>query len=110
MYSCKKNVVSIVELIGKKKSAGGKKTITVRLVSCLYLQPQSNINGQIKIFVGKWHFLGIWKGLNLGLKALRQLLNENHTENWALGYHPRNNAHLTRLECLYNNIILNLIR
>ena len=36
--------------------------------------------------------LGIRKVLNLGLK---QLQNENHTEDWALGSHPRDNGHVT---------------
>ena len=29
--------------------------------------------------------IGIRKGLNLGLKAEKQVQNENHTEDWALG-------------------------
>ena len=33
--------------------------------------------------------------LNLGLKAEKQLQNENHTEDWALGSHPRDNGHVT---------------
>ena len=41
------------------------------------------------------HFLGIRKGLNLGLKAWNQLQNKNHTEDWALGCHPRENGHVT---------------
>ena len=41
------------------------------------------------------HFLGIRKVLNLSLKAEKQLQNENHTEDWALGSHPRNNGHVT---------------
>ena len=40
-------------------------------------------------------FLGIRKVLNLGLKAEKQLQNENHTEDWALGSHPRDNGHVT---------------
>ena len=38
----------------------------------------------------KWQnlrILGIRKVLNLGLKAEKQLRNENHTEDWALGSH-----------------------
>ena len=46
-------------------------------------------------FVRKWHFLAIRKVLNLGLKAGKQLQNENHTEDWALGSHPRGNGHVT---------------
>ena len=41
------------------------------------------------------HFLGIRKVLNLGLKAEKQLQNENHTEEWALDSHPRDNGHVT---------------
>ena len=41
------------------------------------------------------HFLGIRKVLNLGLKAEKLLQNENHTEDWALGSHPRDNGHVT---------------
>ena len=33
--------------------------------------------------------------LNLSLKAEIQLQNENHTEDWALGSHPRDNGHVT---------------
>ena len=29
------------------------------------------------------------------LKAEKQLQNENHTEDWALGSHPRDNGHVT---------------
>ena len=46
-------------------------------------------------FARKYHFLGIWKVLNLGFKAEKQLQNENHTEDWALGSHPRDNGHVT---------------
>ena len=42
----------------------------------------------------KWHFLGIRKVVNLSLKAEKQLQNENHTEDWALGSHPRDNGHV----------------
>ena len=37
----------------------------------------------------------IRKVLNLGLKAEKQLQNENHTEDWALGSHPRDNGHVS---------------
>ena len=37
----------------------------------------------------------IRKVLNLSLKADIQLQNENHTEDWALGSHPRDNGHVT---------------
>ena len=30
-----------------------------------------------------------------GLKAEKQLRNQNHTEDWALGCHPRYNSHVT---------------
>ena len=39
------------------------------------------------IYIGKW--------LVLGLKAKKQLLDKNHTEDWALGRHPRDNGHVT---------------
>ena len=41
------------------------------------------------------HFLGIRKVLYLGIKAERPLTNENRTEDWALGSHPRDNGHVT---------------
>ena len=53
------------------------------------------IHCQTAKFAGKLHFLGIRKVLNLGLKAERPLQNENHTEDWALGSHPRDNGHAT---------------
>ena len=37
----------------------------------------------------------IRKVLNLGVKAEKPLQNENHTEDWALGSHPRDNGHVT---------------
>ena len=46
-------------------------------------------------FAQKYHFLGIRKVLNLSLKAEKQLQNENHTEDWALGSDPRDNGHVT---------------
>ena len=33
--------------------------------------------------------------LNLGLKAEKQLKKENHTDDWVLGNHPRDNGHVT---------------
>ena len=53
------------------------------------------ICGQTAKFAQKYHFLGIRKVLNLGFKAEKQLQNENHTEDWALGSHPRDNGHVT---------------
>ena len=41
-------------------------------------------------FTGKQHFLCIGKWLIVGLKA-EQLRNKNNTEEWALGFHPRDN-------------------
>ena len=38
---------------------------------------------------------GIRKVLNLAIKAEKQLQNENHTEDWALGSHPLDNGHVT---------------
>ena len=55
----------------------------------LYLQFWQKINVQTSKFARKLHFLGIRKVLNLGLKAEKPLQNENHTEDWALGSHPR---------------------
>ena len=46
-------------------------------------------------FTGNLHFLCIRKLLILGLKAEKQLRNKNHTEDWALGLHPRDNGHVT---------------
>ena len=48
-----------------------------------------------KKFARKLHFLGIQKVLNLGLKAEKPLQNENHTEDWPLGSHPRDHGHVT---------------
>ena len=59
------------------------------------LQSRSKICGQTAKFARKYHFLGIRKVLNLGFKAEKQLQNENHTEDWALGSHPRDNGHVT---------------
>ena len=42
------------------------------------------------------YIYGIRKVLNLGLKAEIQLQNENHTEDWVLGIHPRDNGHVTQ--------------
>ena len=39
--------------------------------------------------------VGIRKVLNLDLKAEKQLQNENHNEDCALGSHPRDNDHVT---------------
>ena len=60
-----------------------------------YLQFWQKINGQTSKFARKLHFLGIRKVLNLGLKAEKPLQNENHTDDWALGSHPRDNGHVT---------------
>ena len=38
---------------------------------------------------------GIWKVLNFGVKAEKQLQNENHAEDWAVGSHPHGNGHVT---------------
>ena len=35
------------------------------------------------------------KMLNLSLKAEKQLQNGNHTKDWALGSHLRDNGHVT---------------
>ena len=59
------------------------------------LQFWQKIKGQTSKFARKLHFLGIRKVLNLGLKAEKPLQNENHTEDWALGNHPRDNGHVT---------------
>ena len=37
------------------------------------------------------------KDLNLSFKAGIQLQNKNHTEDWALGCHPRDNCHVNSL-------------
>ena len=59
------------------------------------LQFWQKINGQTSKFARKLHFLGIRKVLTLGFKAEKQLQNENHTEDWALGSHQRDNGHVT---------------
>ena len=59
------------------------------------LQSWQKINGQTSKFARKLHFLGIRKVLNLGLKAEKPFQNENHTEDWALGSHRRDNGHVT---------------
>ena len=48
---------------------------------------------QTTSFPGQYYFLGIWKGLNLVLKAEKKLQNENHTVDWALGSHEHDNGH-----------------
>ena len=60
-----------------------------------YLQSRTNIMRLTTNFTGKYHFLCIQKWLNLGLKAEKQLRNYNHTEDWALGCHPRDIGHVT---------------
>ena len=35
------------------------------------------------------------KRLFSGHKAEKQLRNQNHTEDWAVGCHPRDNCHVT---------------
>ena len=60
-----------------------------------FRQSRSKICGQTAKFARKYHFLGIRKVLNLGFKAEKQLQNENHDEDWALGSHPRDNGHVT---------------
>ena len=40
-------------------------------------------------------FIGIPKGLNLGLKAEKQLQNKNRSKDWGLGSPPRDNDHVT---------------
>ena len=52
-------------------------------------------NGKICAKVA-FHSYCIRKVLNLGLKAEKQLQNENHTEDWALGRHSRDNGHVTQ--------------
>ena len=54
------------------------------------LQCRAKILEQTTDFSG-----GIRKGLNLGFKALIQLQKKNHTEDWALGCHPRDNGDVT---------------
>ena len=68
---------------------------TQNLLSQSYLQAWQKINGQTAKFAEKYHFLGIRKVLNLGLKAEKPVKNENHTEDWVLGSHPRDNGHVT---------------
>ena len=63
---------------------------------CSYLlQCCGKINEKTTNFTVNWHFLCIRKLLILGLKAEKQLRNKNHTEDWALGCHPRDNGHVT---------------
>ena len=38
---------------------------------------------------------GIRKVLNLGLKAEKQLQNENHTADWVLGSYHHDNGHVS---------------
>ena len=45
------------------------------------------------------------KWLILGLEAEKQLRNKNHTEDLALGYHPRDNCHVTQVLSLYKYIV-----
>ena len=61
----------------------------------LYLQSCAQIMRKNDKFYRKVAFLTYTKVLNLGLKAEKPLQNENHTEDWALGCHPRDNGHVT---------------
>ena len=49
--------------------------------------------------------ISLQKWLILGLKAEKQLRNRNHTEDSALGYHSRDNGHVTHNEIILMNII-----
>ena len=40
-------------------------------------------------------FLRYTESVKFSLKAEKQLQNENDTEDWALGSHPRDNGHVT---------------
>ena len=46
-------------------------------------------------FYRKVAFLMCSEGSILGLKAGKKLRNKNHTEDWELGCHPRDNGHVT---------------
>ena len=59
------------------------------------LQAFTKIMALTTNFTGKWHFLCIRKCLISGFKASKQLRNQNYTEDWALGFHPRDNGHVT---------------
>ena len=48
-----------------------------------------------QLMAKRQNLIGIRKVLNLGLKAEKPLQNENHTVDWALGSHPRDNGHVT---------------
>ena len=78
------------EAIGKLRFENGDGNRDLRR-----LQFWQKNNGQTSKFARKLHFLGIRKVLNLSLKAEKPLQNENHTEDWALGSHPRDNGHVT---------------
>ena len=52
----------------------------------------------IKIFKGaKFYpnFFFIYRFVYAYYKASKQLRNQNHTEDWALGCHPPDNGHVT---------------
>ena len=49
---------------------------------------------KVHIDTRKQLFQGIGKVLKLGLKVEKKLQNENHTEDWALGGHPRDSLDL----------------
>ena len=51
-------------------------------------------NGTNDKFSGKVAFRRYVEGLNLGLKARKQLPNQNHTKGLALGSHPRDNVNV----------------
>ena len=65
----------------------------------MLLQPLTKIMRQRQILpesIYIYHFLCLYtKWLILGLKAEKQLRNKNHTEDWALGCHSRDNGHMT---------------
>ena len=67
----------------------------ITLYLALTLQFWQKINDQTSKFARKLHFLGMRKVLNLGLKAEKPFQNLNHTEDLALGSHPRDNVHVT---------------
>ena len=66
--------------------------MTKALFSSFVLYLQSRTNGKI---CAKVAFPRYTESVKFRFFAEKQLQNENHAEDWALGSHPRGNGHVT---------------
>ena len=59
------------------------------------LQFWQKINGQTSKFAWKVEFPRYTESVKFRSQSRETAQNENHTEDWALGSHPRGNGHVT---------------